>query len=234
LRWGGFSIVEATISLLSAPICDPQFSYFVLTSGDSYPIKPCEQFRQLVMRPFEQIQFNVVLPQHPLYQRIARTFLPDTRVGAFLNREGDPTVQRFVTEDSLADLERIGRVFEMKKTGFPWRYAKGGQWWVLTRSTAQRCLDVIARETDLIDWFTYSSVPDESFFQTILENFGPIEVGSGAPVYTEWGRTPRPYLFADPVDLEALKSVPAPLARKFSIRDGAVLLDLLDEWMDTA
>jgi hypothetical protein len=234
VRWGGFSIVAATISLLRAAISHVQFSHFILTSGDSYPIKPREQFCQLVMRPFEQIVFNVVPPRDPVFQRIARTFLPDTRVGAFLNREGDPTVQRFVTEDTLAALDRIGRVFEMKKAGFPWRYAKGGQWWVLTRTTAQRCLDIIARETELIDWFTYSSVPDESFFHTILENFGPIEVGKGTPVYTEWGRMPRPYVFAERLDLEVLKNAPAPLARKLSIRDGAELLDLLDDWMGIA
>jgi hypothetical protein len=232
MRWGGFSIVEATISLLSTAMSDPQFSHFFLTSGDSYPIKPCAEFCQLIMRPFEQIEIRVVPPQNPVYQRIAQTFLPDTRLGAFLNREGDPTVQRFVTESTLAKFDRIRQVFEMKRTGFPWRYAKGGQWWVLTRSTAQECLNTIARETDLIEWFRYSSVPDESFFQTILENFGPFEIGSGPPVYTEWGRAPRPYLFADCADLEALKSVPAPLARKFSNSGGAALLDMLDEWMD--
>lgn len=234
MRWGGFSIVAATISLLTVAISDSQASHFVLTSGDSYPIKPCEQFCRLLMRPTEQIDFVVVPPTNPVYQRIAQTFLPDTRVGAFLNRDGDPTVQRFVTENSLAELERVRRVFEMKKAGFPWRYAKGGQWWVLTRATAKRCLEIIGRETALIEWFTYSSVPDESFFHTILENFGPFEIAGGGPVYTEWGRAPRPYLFAEGADLEALKCVPAPLARKFSIKDGAVLLDILDEWMDMA
>jgi hypothetical protein len=232
VRWGGYSVVMATLTLIRAALPGSQFSHFVLASGDSYPIKPAEQFRQLVTRPFEQIELAVIPPQKPMYQRISRTFLPDSSIGALIHREGNPTFQRFLTHDTVADFERIGRVFEMKKGQFPWRYAKGGQWWILTRPTMENCLEVITREAELIEWFTYSSVPDEALFQTILANFGPFKVGAGTPMYTVWERTPRPYLFSDPADLDLLKSAPTPLARKFSPKQGSMLLDMLDAWMD--
>ena len=233
LRWGGFSIVAATINLLSAALADPRLTHFILTSGDSYPIKSREQFRELAMRPFDQIELGVVQPESLVYQRIAHTFLPDTSIGAFLHREGDPSLQRFITEDFLADIDRIKRIFEMKKGRFPWRYAKGSQWWILTRATAQRCLQIIESEKEFVEWFIFSSVPDEALFQTIVENFGPFEIRKSATVYTVWWRSPRPFLFIDSADLDSLKAAPAPLARKFSSRQGAPLLDLLDRWMDS-
>ena len=79
VAWGGFSLVAATISLLSAAILDPRFTHLVLVSGDSYPIKPREQFRQLVMRPFEQMEHRVVPQTSPLYKRITETYFPRPR-----------------------------------------------------------------------------------------------------------------------------------------------------------
>ena len=232
VRWGGFSMIEATLSLLSTALSKQAFTHFVFISGNSYPIKPREQFLQMVTMPLEQMELRVIPPGSAVYKRIAQTFIPDTSVGAF-RQDGDWTLQRFLTEDTVADFDRIRRVFEMKKTEFPWRYAKGSQWWILTRATALRCLDVLARETDFVNWFTYSSVPDEALFQTIIENFVPFNVKRESPVYTLWNSSPRPYLFRDSEDLERLKNAPAPFARKFSIEHGCLLLDLLDEWMDS-
>jgi hypothetical protein len=230
VAWGGFSLVEATVSLLSAALPDPRFSHFVLTSGDSYPIKPPEEFRQLVMQPFEQIELRVIPPQDQIHYRIAQTFLPDTQVPALLHDEDATALQHSLTEEAFA---QVSRVFNMKKTGFPWQYAKGGQWWVLTRSTAQRCMDVIAHETHLVEWFTYSYVSDEALFQTIMQNFGPFQIRARSPVYTVWDGAAHPLRFTDVTDLDRLKNAPAPLARKFSLEHGSALLDLLDEWMDT-
>jgi Core-2/I-Branching enzyme len=234
VKWGGFSLVAATISLLSAALSEPSFSHFLLISGDSYPIKPRKQFRQMVIRPYEQIELAVISPQNPMYTRIAQTFLPDTELGAFRDGGGDSTLQRFLTKGTLAQFNRIRRVFKMKQAGFDWRYARGSQWWVLTRAAAEKCIDVIKNETQLLEWFTYSSVPDEALFHTILENFGSFKIDPRAPVCTVWDRSPRPYLFKNSADLEMLKKVSAPLARKFSLEGSSLLLDLLDEWMDTA
>lgn len=227
--WGGFSLVAATVSLLSAALSDPECSHFVLISGDSYPIKPRDRFRELVMRPFEQIELHEFPPQSPVHNRISQTFLPDTHVPVMPNEKGAPVLPRSLPKRTAS---QVRRVFKLKKADFPWRYAKGGQWWSLTRATAQRCMDVIGHETELIEWFTYSSVPDEALFQTIMQNFGPFQIGAGSPVYTVWDGAAHPVCFTNSTDLERLKRAPAPLARKFSTEHGSLLLDLLDSWMD--
>src|SRR5579863_8517591 len=39
IAWGGFSIIEATLALLSTALPDERFTHFVLMSGGSYPVK---------------------------------------------------------------------------------------------------------------------------------------------------------------------------------------------------
>ena len=230
VTWGGFSLVAATLSLLSAAISDTRFTHFVLISGDSYPIKPREQFRQLVMRPFEQLEHRVIPSTSPMYKRITETYFPETFVHFAPDEAGNSAAQPRVSKTTLMQVKRIHK---MKQQGFPWRYAKGGQWWSLTAETARHCMDVIGREPELMKWFAYSAVPDEALFQTILENFGLFRIGAGMPVYTVWDGTAHPLEFSDPDHFEKLKRAANPFARKFSLKNGAQLLDLLDHWMDT-
>jgi Core-2/I-Branching enzyme/F5/8 type C domain len=232
VTWGGFSIVEATISLLSAALLDSRFTYFVLISGDTYPVKPREQFRHLVTRPFDQIGAVVVPPTSETFKRISWTYFPNTLIPFTPDAENSPAVRARMTEAISA---QIKRTFEMKQKGFRWRYSKGGQWWSLTRETAQKCMDLIKSESELIEWFTYSVVPDEAFFQTILENYGPFPIGGGMPVYTLWDpshSTSHPIVFTDPADFPRIKKTISPFGRKFSLEQGSALLDLLDSWMD--
>src|ERR1700678_42211 len=152
VTWGGFSIVEATVSLLSAALPNPRFTHFVLLSGDSYPIKPRGQFRHVVTRPFEQIDWHLIPPESQMYKRISETFFPDTLVPFAPNGQGNSAAHPVVTQPRATKktLRQVERAFKMKERGFPWRYCKGGQWWSLTAETARKCLDVIACETEFI------------------------------------------------------------------------------------
>jgi hypothetical protein len=118
--WGGFSIIEATLSLVNAALMDESITHFALMSGDSYPVKPREQFRHLMMRPFEQIESWPVPPEHPIFGRIAKTYFPDNL--AVLEEEGCHSLQFGQTGASSERLRRACDAFEMKKGGFPWRY----------------------------------------------------------------------------------------------------------------
>src|SRR5579863_9285303 len=88
VTWGGFSMVEATITLLSAALSDTRFTHFVLISGDTYPIKPRGQFRHLVTRPFEQISGVVIPPASATYKRISETYIPNTLMPFAPRRKG--------------------------------------------------------------------------------------------------------------------------------------------------
>ena len=231
VTWGGFSIVEATISLLEAALPDSRFTHFLLISGDAYPVKPRGQFRYLIARPFDQISGGVIRPDSETYKRISCTYFPDTLVPFAPDGRGKTHAQPDATKKAAM---RVRQAYQMKKSGFPWRYSKGGQWWSLTRETVERCMEVIKSQPELVEWFTCSLVPDEAFFQTIIENFGPSRTGAGMPVFTLWDprSTAHPLVFTDSSDLERLRRTICPLARKFSLNNGTLLLDLLDCWMD--
>jgi hypothetical protein len=231
VTWGGFSIVEATISLLEAALAEPRFTHFLLISGDTYPVKPRGQFRHLIARPFDQISGYVIAPDSETYKRISHTYYPNTLQPFAPDRRDRNSSQ--APEKKKASMQ-VRRAYRMKKAGFPWRYSKGGQWWSLTRETVERCMEVVKSQPELVEWFTCSLVPDEAFFQTIIENFGASRIGAGMPVYTVWDprSTAHPLVFTDSSEIERLKRAVSPLARKFSLNQGSLLLDLLDRWMD--
>ena len=82
--------------------------------------------------------------------------------------DANSAARRRVTKTTFL---QVKRAYKMKQRGFPWQYSKGGQWWSLTRETAQKCLEVIGRESELMRWFTYSLVPDvNGWIRFISEN----------------------------------------------------------------
>jgi len=225
LNWGGFSIVSATLNLIEAAREQSQATHFVLMSGDSYPVSTGADFVRFFLSSPSIIEAKLIPPHEKVFQRVARLYLPDSRIGSFRSGTEDPSIGRYITGDLVDRLAEISQVFDMKLCGFPWRLAKGSQWWCLTRTALDACLETIGHQRDYLAWFRYSSVPDESFFQTMFLNFVAEPFINRPPVFTVWSRVPRPYIFREIVDLRLLETCKTVLARKFS----GAHLDVLDE-----
>lgn len=232
LNWGGYSIIEATLSLMKAALAEGDFTHFLLLSGDTYPISSRSEFREYLTSAASHIQIREVARNEITYQRIARVYLPDSIAGALVQRSGDPSVSRFVTAELVAQFPDIEEVFALKRREFPWKLAKGSQWWCLTRAAAERCLEAVERNVEYVKWFRYSSVPDESFLQSMFLNFVREPVITTPPVFTLWDRDPRPYVFETVDDFALLERSKAVLARKFS-RASIPALDQLDASLDS-
>jgi hypothetical protein len=225
LRWGGFSIVRASLELAEFALADPDITDVILISGDTYPIKSREELLSFCGRPGDKIQYEVFPPGSETYQRIARNYLAEYRLGALRPTE---MLERYVTNDLLAELHDLDRAQEIKvNTEFPWAYAKGSQWWCLTRHTVELAIHLARTHHSLLDWFQFSAIPDESFFHTIVANFVAEPPASWGPVYTVWDRNPRPYVFSSVDDLALLGETSLPFARKFAERDLGIL-DAID------
>ena len=65
------------------------------------------------------------------------------------------------------------------------------------------------------DSFRYSAVPDELLFQTLIGNYVPRSRVRSGPVFVDWTRTPRPYIFTTASELSSIGPDYA-FARKFS------------------
>ena len=216
IRWGGFSMVEATLSLARIALRDPAYTHFIHISGDSYPVLPMQQVRNYIGRNIDHMSGWEVQPDFSdeSYTRITRVHLCDYAVGEFTNRFGYQS--RYVTPELIRAFPEIERVHAMKQNNvFPWKLAKGSQWWSLRRSSLEACLEGLYGNEIFIDWFRYSCIPDESFFQSAMLNFVKDFQFTDAPMFTLWDRVPRPYKFCSLADIELLGDPRKPFARKF-------------------
>ena len=224
INWGGFSMVEAVVRLAERALQDAALTHFVHISGDSYPIKSDAEFVASLSQDVDWIDVGEPKFDSIVYQRIARTYLPDTNIGSLKLR----FEERFLTPEVIDRFDEIRRVFAMKTSqNFPWRYAKGAQWWCLRRKTLQECLCVIRTNYEFISWFRYSSIPDESVFNSLVLNFTDAQLSKPCPVFTIWNVVPAPYEFRSSEDIDKIRLSPLAFARKFSA-DADGLLRLLD------
>jgi hypothetical protein len=161
VRWAGWSMVEATLSLIRQALDDhPETQRLVLLSGDSFPLRPPEALRG----------FFADRPRTEFLNAVA---MPSVALGKPLSR-----ISNFHVEHDRDS--RLGAAFEglhrmAYRPGF--RRALGGrrpmagsQWWALTADAARLLLDTCEQEQRLMKLMRHSAVPDEHFFQTVLGN----------------------------------------------------------------
>ncbi len=225
--WGGFSMIEAVAGLAEEAMENKSFTHFLHISGDTYPTKSDKRIVELITEDIDRIDVWEATPGTDTMNRIANTYLPDSRIGALQSFKLHE--ERYLTLDTVNEFAEIERIFNIKNSQpFPWRFAKGANWWALRRKTLETCLNIIRNNQDMMLWFRYSSNPDETVFNSLVLNFCETEKFKPCPVFTVWNVVPAPYEFRDPSDLEKINSSPQPFARKFAA--GAhQLLDKLDE-----
>jgi len=181
IYWGGFSMVEAVVRLAERALQNPALTHFVHISGDSYPIKSDAELLALLSQDVDWIDLAEAKFDSLTYQRIAKTYLPDTNIGTLKLSVHE---QRYLTAEVIHRIEEIRRIFAMKASqNFPWRYAKGANWWCLRRKTLHECLRVIQENSEFVSWFRYSSNPDESMFNSLVLNFTDAQLCNPCPVF---------------------------------------------------
>jgi Core-2/I-Branching enzyme len=217
-HWASFSLVQAALKGIRAILDSPdELDYGVLLTGQDYPLRPAS----LIERRLEDSQGRSFL-----------TYRPAT--GRFLRR-----LTRFHWHGTV-----LGRRVRLPNRFMPMTLGRslppglepytGSAHWCLSRECLRYIGELEARRPELIDFFRWSAVPDEQFFQTILLS-SPL---AGTLVnddlrYIDWsdgGDSPRT-LTSD--DLGRLLASDALFARKFDPRVDADVLDVLDESIES-
>lgn len=200
-RWGGFSLVAATLGLMEMALaegCD----WLVLLSGQDYPAK------------------------HP--DRIAAT-LAASPYSAYLDLQTDFDVRyrwqswHFEALNGkllgklLQKFQRLGNKMGIRRA--PPEPLKaihaGSQWWMMSAPAARMLLDYLAQQPQIIRFFRRTLVPDEMFFQSVLMQIIPFRDLAPALRQIEWEAgswSPRAFT---PADARRLVAGPALFARKF-------------------
>ncbi|MGX7694804.1 beta-1,6-N-acetylglucosaminyltransferase [Gordonia polyisoprenivorans] len=236
VRWGGWSMVQATLNLMhaAAPTVTDK-DYVVLLSGDSYPLQSQRSIDEFLPPAEDGVQYVNMLPfpspiaEKPL-NRVSRLYV-----------EYDPRSGRA----NLAP-----RVINKLKIPRPYRRALGGrdmycgsQWWALTGAAFHWLLRESRKASVFNSMCRRMFVPDEFYFQTLLGQCPYLSEVRRNLIFADWYRPvgPRPSIIdSDHViqlsrpggllmENRGYAAGPALFARKFSDDSEALTDRIRDE-----
>lgn len=160
--WGDFSMIEATLTMLTASQQQAKFDRFVLLSGSCYPVKPLAALEEaLSLDPRrEWIGTTAITPRSPLHRLIGRRW----RMKPFTSNSSlDAKIRPFWNKISAVE----GRDLEREIGMTPYF---GSQWWALTNPCVMKILEFVDAHPAFVRAYRSVYGPDEHFFQTIVAN----------------------------------------------------------------
>lgn len=150
--WGGFSMILATLNLFQAALANQNNQYFHLISGDCVPLQTPEHISQI----FAELPDNTLFLQCndvPRLRHRVRFNAPHTDTRWQRHFIGKIMTKIIVLADKISPNSQIG-----------WQ---GSQWFSATRPALQNLFNAALGEP--ADYFAKKLVPDEHFFQHILQ-----------------------------------------------------------------
>lgn len=203
IHWGEFSMVWATLILLEKALnFKIKFKYFHLISGQDFPIKPIHEITEFFKKN------NKIYLDHFTIPRTDNNWGKDGGLG------------RYLTNNS-------------NKNHLPLNIKVlygGSQWWSLTNESVQYIFKYLADNPNYIKFYSTTSIPDESFFQTILLNSDryKTKIVNNNLRYIDWTRGPSFPRILEQEDFKRIIDSDAILARKFDSHQSIEILKLIE------
>ncbi len=252
VRWGDWSMVEATLRLLRFAKDHLSVDWFVLLSGEHRPVVPLAEWEATTVRS----GVDALAPMDRLPSRL-RFGGADFEANQYLARSRHrwsavPRPRSSSLHRGLGGLTKISRralpLFAVEYAhrreswaiGTPRRLAcmrgrtlfRGSQWIAMNRRAAEAVLNV---DPAVTEWFQRSWIPDETYFQTVLRQW-PELVVSGEPTTFVLETPDRPtpgWMRLSLSDLPAVWDSGAPFARKVDRAARPEVLAAIDYALDT-
>ncbi len=185
-EWGMFSLVTATLDGLKTLVTSGrEFSHVMLISGADLPLRPLADLDAfLATNPEADIIESVELSE----KRWVMDGLTEERFRLFHPFNWRKRQHLF---DLNVDVQRMLKI----KRRLPRKLAPalGSQWWCLSRATVEKIL-ADPQLPDLKQFYRWSWIPDESFFQTLARRHGTTLVNM-APTLSRFNDKGLPFTF---------------------------------------
>ena len=173
IYWGGWNMVRATLNLLRHAHQNGASDYYQLLSDSCDPIKSNREIAaRLGAGNFNYVTINEELTPG---SRFHRWLDPEWTDQELISRlELAPTLQtlgldRYVLRFVEFARRQRDRVFSRRLQSAMTPY-KGWQWWCLSHECSRYVLNYVDSNRDFVRFFRSTSIPDETFFQTIIAN----------------------------------------------------------------
>jgi len=202
VNWGGFSMVEATVSLIETMIIYIEKPDYVhLLSGQDFPLKNPEQIENFFKRNFGH---NFIE-----YETLPKS---DWHLNGMYRIEYDWFIDSLGYQQA-SDLIKYQKPKKFISGLIPYG---GSQWWSLTGECVAWLYMQCRNSNEIFEFYKYTLCPDEMIFQTLLlySPFKETLINTNLRKI-DWlikGEHPHIWLYND---IEILKKTPKFFARKF-------------------
>jgi hypothetical protein len=180
-HWADFSLVAATLLLIrTALAAAPGYDRLVLLSGADYPLRPCSEIEDFLLRDSRAEFMNMVaMPS------VARS-KPISRLTTYRRRPGLRGLIAAAARRGLVMAGVIPKVRNYRRVFGEIRPFAGSQWWALTASACAYILEFARLHPGVMRFFENTHCPDEMVFQTIIGN-SPFAARIRRNItYTDW------------------------------------------------
>lgn len=176
-----FSLVDATMSLVKTARCKSDYKYYVLLTGQDYPIKSTEFIYERLISGYptcyidsygaEAAKFHgMTWVDNVGYKRFSqriRRMLQDI-VGStfYYSSKGKVAKIPAIIYDKATNLICNSPRKRLKTIGFT--YSLGSHFWMLPDIAIEHLINVYDNDKKLSDVFRHIAAPEESYFQTAL------------------------------------------------------------------
>ncbi len=228
INWGGWRMVQATLNMLRLAHTEGTSDYYHLLSASFYPIKSNRQITaKLQAEALNYMTINHELtPGSKHFWWVHRYHWPD-----LLPMRPRGRFHKFA--------RRLQHRLRPRRLPCGLRPYKGWQWWCLSRECVDYVLGYIESHPEVVRFFRYTCIPDETFFHTIIGNSKFADTLS--PGFEEESITGNHYIrwhHGVPCVLKAdafatLIESDACFARKFHETDSLQLVGMLREFWRT-
>jgi hypothetical protein len=160
VNWGGFSMVDATMTLLRRALAEPATRHAVLLSGSCYPIRPIAELAAALADAGDAVRYLPISSGTPhLLKAVRQRWFFDLQ-----QHRGGTVARRAAQYGSKLLLPRRSGPPDGLVPHF------GSQWWGLSRACAELVLSEYDNNAALVAYYRRVLAPDEHFVQTIVAN----------------------------------------------------------------
>ena len=220
--WGGFAMIRAELSLIKAARDSHEhYDRFALVSDDTFPTRPPLALRTALSESLDRIMVRKLSRDEAFFERYAKFYHFDDTA---MSLHGRPIETSSIGRPLLEKMGEIAELMAVGKKQLDIYY--GSQWWSLTSETIDIVVDRLERDYLLFKSFEYSAVPDEICVQTIVANYADMRRVRSGPVFSDWSKHPRPFVFSNVAQLTPDMQENFLFFRKISSGNLPFLMDL--------
>ena len=230
VKWGGYSLIEAELTLLQTAVKYGDFQYYHLLSAEDLPIKSQDEihafFDDASQKQYEFVHFDSISGEK-YCDRVYYYYLYTDLVGRSRN-----IFSKILRNLQFVSLDLQKRLKVKRNTDL--KVMKGAEWFSITNDFAEY---IIERREWIKKKFKFSFCGDEIFLQTILFNSPFVDRLYLASFdnsyrqivrYIDWERG-GPYVFREEDFNQLINNKDAMFARKFQCAVDSTIIDSLKE-----